>query len=193
MIGRKPNWYWKIMWAFASPLLIISLFIFYITDYILTGTLQYQAWDAAQVTDSQLSVSFPLARIPARLQPSRPYWDGAAAGENQGAWDQQPCFPLWFLASPLKHCNFIHVEDPNYHPKRYTLNRKITFKVVFKGPSMPHCSAEQNPWYFERLELLLGSTVLSISMYSFLHDQPPSVRTPSCVYGRGVKQSPLVS
>ncbi|KAM6087261.1 sodium- and chloride-dependent transporter XTRP3 isoform 3-T3 [Chlamydotis macqueenii] len=48
MIGRKPNWYWKIMWAVASPLLIISLFIFYLTDYILTGTLQYQAWDATQ-------------------------------------------------------------------------------------------------------------------------------------------------
>ncbi|KAM3679179.1 sodium- and chloride-dependent transporter XTRP3 isoform 2-T2 [Ammospiza maritima maritima] len=48
MIGCKPNWYWKIMWAFVSPLLIISLFIFYITDYILTGTLQYQAWDATQ-------------------------------------------------------------------------------------------------------------------------------------------------
>ncbi|KAM7072500.1 sodium- and chloride-dependent transporter XTRP3 isoform 3-T3 [Acridotheres tristis] len=48
MTGRKPNWYWKIMWAFVSPLLIISLFIFYVTDYILTGTLQYQAWDATQ-------------------------------------------------------------------------------------------------------------------------------------------------
>ncbi|XP_025056052.1 sodium- and chloride-dependent transporter XTRP3 isoform X2 [Alligator sinensis] len=48
MIGHKLSWYWKIMWAFASPLLIISLFIFYITDYILTGTLQYQAWDATQ-------------------------------------------------------------------------------------------------------------------------------------------------
>lgn len=50
MIGRKLNWYWKTMWAFASPLLIISLFIFYLTDYILTGTLQYQAWDSTQVT-----------------------------------------------------------------------------------------------------------------------------------------------
>uniref|UniRef100_A0A8C9F256 Transporter n=1 Tax=Pavo cristatus TaxID=9049 RepID=A0A8C9F256_PAVCR len=48
MIGRKLNWYWKVMWAFASPLLIISLFIFYLTDYILTGTLQYQAWDGTQ-------------------------------------------------------------------------------------------------------------------------------------------------
>ncbi|XP_044859211.1 sodium- and chloride-dependent transporter XTRP3 isoform X2 [Mauremys mutica] len=48
MIGHKPNWYWKIMWAFASPVLIISLFIFYLTDYIRTGTLQYQAWDATQ-------------------------------------------------------------------------------------------------------------------------------------------------
>lgn len=104
MIGRKPNWYWKIMWAFASPLLIISLFIFYITDYILTGTLQYQAWDATQVTDSQLSVGFSLSRIPARLQLSRPSWDG----ENQGTWDLQPCFPPQFLVNPLKRCNFSH-------------------------------------------------------------------------------------
>ncbi|XP_026501825.1 sodium- and chloride-dependent transporter XTRP3-like isoform X2 [Terrapene carolina triunguis] len=48
MLGHKPNWYWKIMWAFASPVLIISLLIFYLTDYIRTGTLQYQAWDATQ-------------------------------------------------------------------------------------------------------------------------------------------------
>ncbi|KFV04965.1 Sodium- and chloride-dependent transporter XTRP3, partial [Pterocles gutturalis] len=48
MIGHKLNWYWKIMWAVVSPLLIVSLFIFYLTDYILTGTLQYQAWDATQ-------------------------------------------------------------------------------------------------------------------------------------------------
>ncbi|XP_029445321.1 sodium- and chloride-dependent transporter XTRP3 [Rhinatrema bivittatum] len=48
MTGHKPSWYWKIMWAFASPLLIISLFIFYLTDYILTGTLQYQAWDSGE-------------------------------------------------------------------------------------------------------------------------------------------------
>lgn len=39
------------MWAFVSPLLIISLFVFYLSDYILTGTLQYQAWDATQVPD----------------------------------------------------------------------------------------------------------------------------------------------
>ncbi|XP_007949926.1 sodium- and chloride-dependent transporter XTRP3 [Orycteropus afer afer] len=48
MTGRSLNWYWKIMWAGVSPLLIISLFIFYLSDYILTGTLQYQAWDASQ-------------------------------------------------------------------------------------------------------------------------------------------------
>ncbi|KAM7175429.1 sodium- and chloride-dependent transporter XTRP3 isoform 3-T3 [Macrochelys suwanniensis] len=48
MLGHKPNWYWKIMWAFVSPVLIISLVIFYLTDYIRTGTLQYQAWDATQ-------------------------------------------------------------------------------------------------------------------------------------------------
>ncbi|KAM5234165.1 sodium- and chloride-dependent transporter XTRP3 isoform 1-T2 [Hipposideros larvatus] len=48
MTGRTLNWYWKVMWAGVSPLLIISLLIFYLSDYILTGTLQYQAWDASQ-------------------------------------------------------------------------------------------------------------------------------------------------
>lgn len=49
MTGRPLSWYWKAMWAVVSPLLIVSLFIFYLSDYILTGTLQYQAWDATQV------------------------------------------------------------------------------------------------------------------------------------------------
>ncbi|XP_069416983.1 sodium- and chloride-dependent transporter XTRP3 isoform X1 [Ovis canadensis] len=48
MTGHALNWYWKAMWGGVSPLLIISLFIFYLSDYIITGTLQYQAWDAAQ-------------------------------------------------------------------------------------------------------------------------------------------------
>uniref|UniRef100_A0A8C9JZM0 Solute carrier family 6 member 20 n=1 Tax=Panthera tigris altaica TaxID=74533 RepID=A0A8C9JZM0_PANTA len=51
MTGRTLNWYWKAMWAGVSPLLIISLFVFYLSDYILTGTLQYQAWDASQKED----------------------------------------------------------------------------------------------------------------------------------------------
>uniref|UniRef100_A0A8C0R0G2 Transporter n=1 Tax=Canis lupus dingo TaxID=286419 RepID=A0A8C0R0G2_CANLU len=49
MTGRTLNWYWKVIWAGVSPLLIVSLFVFYLTDYILTGTLKYQAWDASQV------------------------------------------------------------------------------------------------------------------------------------------------
>lgn len=49
MTGHALNWYWKAMWGGVSPLLIISLFIFYLSDYIITGTLRYQAWDAAQV------------------------------------------------------------------------------------------------------------------------------------------------
>lgn len=56
MTGRALNWYWKIMWAGVSPLLIVSLLFFYLSDYILTGTLQYQAWDASQVP----AVSGPL-------------------------------------------------------------------------------------------------------------------------------------
>ncbi|MBV95634.1 Sodium- and chloride-dependent transporter XTRP3, partial [Eschrichtius robustus] len=49
MTGHALNWYWKAMWGGVSPLLIISLFVFYLSDYIITGTLQYQAWDASQV------------------------------------------------------------------------------------------------------------------------------------------------
>lgn len=45
MIGHRPNWYWKIMWAIVSPLILILLFIFYIVSYILGGTPTYQAWD----------------------------------------------------------------------------------------------------------------------------------------------------
>ncbi|XP_053455664.1 sodium- and chloride-dependent transporter XTRP3 [Nycticebus coucang] len=46
--GHSLSWYWKGMWACVSPLLIVSLFFFYLSDYILMGTLQYQAWDASQ-------------------------------------------------------------------------------------------------------------------------------------------------
>ncbi|XP_051999665.1 sodium- and chloride-dependent transporter XTRP3-like [Xyrauchen texanus] len=45
MLGHRPNWYWKIMWAGVSPVLLISLFIFYIINYIQGGTPTYQAWD----------------------------------------------------------------------------------------------------------------------------------------------------
>ncbi|XP_067253285.1 sodium- and chloride-dependent transporter XTRP3-like [Chanodichthys erythropterus] len=45
MLGHRPNWYWKVMWAVISPVLLISLFIFYIINYIQGGTPTYQAWD----------------------------------------------------------------------------------------------------------------------------------------------------
>ncbi|KAL4657418.1 sodium- and chloride-dependent transporter XTRP3-like [Arapaima gigas] len=45
MIGHRPNWYWKIAWACVSPLIIITLFIFYIISYIMGGTPTYQAWN----------------------------------------------------------------------------------------------------------------------------------------------------
>lgn len=44
MLGHRPHWYWKIMWTVASPLLLITLFIFYIIGYIQGGTPTYQAW-----------------------------------------------------------------------------------------------------------------------------------------------------
>lgn len=46
MLGHRPNWYWKIMWAVVSPVLLIALFLFYIVNYIRGGVPSYQAWDA---------------------------------------------------------------------------------------------------------------------------------------------------
>ncbi|KAM9782716.1 sodium- and chloride-dependent transporter XTRP3A [Neosynchiropus ocellatus] len=45
MLGHRPNWYWKIMWAVVSPVLLIALFIFYIVRYIQGGAATYPAWD----------------------------------------------------------------------------------------------------------------------------------------------------
>ncbi|XP_068188964.1 sodium- and chloride-dependent transporter XTRP3-like [Antennarius striatus] len=45
MLGHSPNWYWKIMWAGTSPILLIVIFIFYIVNYIQGGTPTYQAWN----------------------------------------------------------------------------------------------------------------------------------------------------
>uniref|UniRef100_A0A3Q2D3L9 Transporter n=1 Tax=Cyprinodon variegatus TaxID=28743 RepID=A0A3Q2D3L9_CYPVA len=45
MLGHRPNWYWKIMWAGVSPLLLICLFVFYVVNYIQGGTPTYQAWN----------------------------------------------------------------------------------------------------------------------------------------------------
>lgn len=45
MLGKRPHWYWKIMWVVVSPLLLITLFIFFIVNYIRGGTPTYQAWD----------------------------------------------------------------------------------------------------------------------------------------------------
>ncbi|XP_057196234.1 sodium- and chloride-dependent transporter XTRP3-like [Triplophysa rosa] len=45
MLGHRPNWYWRVMWAAVSPALLICLFIVYIINYIQGGTPTYQAWD----------------------------------------------------------------------------------------------------------------------------------------------------
>ncbi|XP_042345815.1 sodium- and chloride-dependent transporter XTRP3-like [Plectropomus leopardus] len=45
MLGHRPNWYWKLMWAIVSPLLLITLFVVYIVNYIRGGTPTYQAWN----------------------------------------------------------------------------------------------------------------------------------------------------
>uniref|UniRef100_A0A3B5Q8V3 Transporter n=1 Tax=Xiphophorus maculatus TaxID=8083 RepID=A0A3B5Q8V3_XIPMA len=45
MLGHRPNWFWKIMWGGISPLLLITLFLFYVINYIQGGTPTYQAWN----------------------------------------------------------------------------------------------------------------------------------------------------
>ncbi|KAJ3597859.1 hypothetical protein NHX12_001375 [Muraenolepis orangiensis] len=42
MLGRRPSWFWKILLMAVSPLVLMSLFIFYIVNYIQGGTLTYQ-------------------------------------------------------------------------------------------------------------------------------------------------------
>ncbi|XP_028436367.1 sodium- and chloride-dependent transporter XTRP3A isoform X2 [Perca flavescens] len=50
MLGYRPNWYWKITWVLISPLLLITLFIVYIVNYIQGGTPTYQAWNKELLT-----------------------------------------------------------------------------------------------------------------------------------------------
>ncbi|KAG7250847.1 hypothetical protein CRUP_031358 [Coryphaenoides rupestris] len=45
MLGRPPCIIWKILLVAVSPVVLLSLFIFYIVSYILGGTPTYQAWD----------------------------------------------------------------------------------------------------------------------------------------------------
>ncbi|XP_018621435.1 sodium- and chloride-dependent transporter XTRP3-like [Scleropages formosus] len=45
MIGHRPHWYWKVVWAVLGPLIIVGLFLFYVSSYIMGGTPTYQAWD----------------------------------------------------------------------------------------------------------------------------------------------------
>uniref|UniRef100_A0A4W3IDL6 Transporter n=1 Tax=Callorhinchus milii TaxID=7868 RepID=A0A4W3IDL6_CALMI len=53
MIGHKPNWYWVITWTFVSPVLIVGLLIFYVVDYIMSGTLTYSTWNSVEVCINQ--------------------------------------------------------------------------------------------------------------------------------------------
>uniref|UniRef100_A0A7N6B8Z0 Transporter n=1 Tax=Anabas testudineus TaxID=64144 RepID=A0A7N6B8Z0_ANATE len=57
MLGHRPNWYWKIMWAGTSPLLLIALFIFYIINYIQGGTPTYQAWNKELYTTETCGIN----------------------------------------------------------------------------------------------------------------------------------------
>ncbi|KAK2815372.1 hypothetical protein Q7C36_023638 [Tachysurus vachellii] len=58
MLGHRPNWYWKIMWIFVSPLLLISLFISYIINCIQGGAPTYQAWD--KTTGKSVKMEYPV-------------------------------------------------------------------------------------------------------------------------------------
>lgn len=45
MLGHRPNWYFRLMLGYVSPLLLVAVVIFYIVNYIMGGTPTYQAWD----------------------------------------------------------------------------------------------------------------------------------------------------
>lgn len=51
MLGHRPSWYFKIMWAGVSPILLVVIFVFYIVNYIRGGTPTYQAWNKELVRD----------------------------------------------------------------------------------------------------------------------------------------------
>ncbi|XP_076868241.1 sodium- and chloride-dependent transporter XTRP3 isoform X2 [Brachyhypopomus gauderio] len=58
MLGHQPNWYWRIMWGAVSPLLLISIFIFYIINYIQGGAPTYQAWN--KETGRSVEMDYPV-------------------------------------------------------------------------------------------------------------------------------------
>uniref|UniRef100_A0A4W5R7E9 Transporter n=1 Tax=Hucho hucho TaxID=62062 RepID=A0A4W5R7E9_9TELE len=76
MLGHRLNWYWKIMLAGVSPILLIALFIFYIVNYIQGGTPTYQAWNKE------------LVRNLASGKRDQTYWltDGVTQGRAATLW-----------------------------------------------------------------------------------------------------------
>uniref|UniRef100_A0A669BJL9 Transporter n=1 Tax=Oreochromis niloticus TaxID=8128 RepID=A0A669BJL9_ORENI len=75
MLGHRPNWYWKIMWAVTSPLLLIGLFIFYIISYIQGGTPTYQAWNK-ELVSSGFNIPDVLGLVVARRKVQCNVWMG---------------------------------------------------------------------------------------------------------------------
>ncbi|XP_066500143.1 sodium- and chloride-dependent transporter XTRP3-like [Hoplias malabaricus] len=57
MLGKRPNIFWRLMLVAVSPLLLFSLFIFYIISYIQGGTPTYQAWD--KLTGKSVVMEYP--------------------------------------------------------------------------------------------------------------------------------------
>lgn len=64
MTSERPNWYWRLMWMYVSPAVIIFLIIFY---FIAGDTLQYGSYIYPKpfVTLSHFVALFPLIFVPA--------------------------------------------------------------------------------------------------------------------------------
>lgn len=74
MLGHAPNIYWKIMWRAVSPLLLIALLIYYIVNYIMGGTVTYQAWVKENVSwILLLSIHRYICHISATIPRARHY------------------------------------------------------------------------------------------------------------------------
>lgn len=85
MLGHRPNWFWKIMWAGVSPLLLIALFLFYIVSYIQGGTPTYQAWNKDLVS-SQVSVQVDVKYVTILTDVSSQLFDLNSDGDIRGTY-----------------------------------------------------------------------------------------------------------
>jgi len=53
MLGKYPNWYWKICWMFVTPVMIAGITLYFLVDIFMKG-IKYSAWsqEKAEISKS---------------------------------------------------------------------------------------------------------------------------------------------